>query len=242
MVAYGVSTATRAWAEANTSGRVVRVRRLRGGITSEVHLLVVDLRDGVRKSVVLRQWAGVPAAQRADVLAHESRVLQLLEATSIPAPRLIAVSDGAMTDGVAALLMTRVPGQVDLAPVDPDRWVRQMAQMLCAIQQLGFSFPTYEPSPRGHPEDVPRWVERPELWRKALAILQLPPPSTPPCFTHSDFQHFNVLWSRDRLSGVVDWVHPVVSSPDLDVGHCRLNLTILHGLSACRDLPARLRS
>ena len=38
------------------------------------------------------------------------------------------------------------------------------------------------------------------------------------------------MWNRGRLSGVVDWVFPVRSSPDLDVAHCRLNLTILYGL------------
>jgi aminoglycoside phosphotransferase (APT) family kinase protein len=172
----------------------------------------------------------MPASERADALAREAEVLRLLEGTAIPAPRPIAVSDGAATGGVAALLMTRVPGRIDLSPSDPRAWIRQMAETLCAIQQLDFAFPSYEPSKRRSPDDLPVWAERPKIWREALEILQRPPPPTSQCFTHGDFQHFNLLWSRRRLSGVVDRVYPVRSSPDLDVGHCALNLTILYGV------------
>ena len=46
--------------------------------------------------------------------------------------------------------------------------------------------------------------------------------------THGDYQHFNVLWSRGRLSALVDWSQAGIASPDLDVGHCRLNLAVLY--------------
>src|SRR5215207_9828717 len=34
-------------------------------------------------------------------------------------------------------------------------------------------------------------------------------------------------WSPDRLTGVVDWIEACVGPPEIDVGHCRLNLTVL---------------
>ncbi len=71
--------------------------------------------------------------------------------------------------------------------------------------------------------------EQPKLWRAALALLQHHPPRQPWGFTHADFQPFNLLWSRHKLTGIVDWAYQCVTSPDLDVGHCRLNLTILYG-------------
>lgn len=156
-------------------------------------------------------------------------MLRLLEPTPVPAPVLLAVSDGAATDGTAALLMSRVPGRIDLSPRDPSGWVRQMAEALAEVQSLDFDFPIYEPAPRPLPDaDLPWWTT-PSVWRAALEALQSPAPATPRCFTHGDYQHFNLLWSRGQLTGVVDWVRPVASSPDLDVGHCRLNLTILFG-------------
>jgi aminoglycoside phosphotransferase (APT) family kinase protein len=48
-------------------------------------------------------------------------------------------------------------------------------------------------------------------------------------FIHGDFQHFNVLWSRGRLSGVVDWCSAASGPPDIDTGHCQLNLAVLFG-------------
>ncbi len=220
---------TRRWVEVQTGGRVTAAKRLVGGITSSVHRLTITVRSGQRQSVVLRRWAGVEPETRADVLAREARVLRLLEATDVPAPVLLGVSDGTETNGTAAVLMTRVPGRVDLSPDDPEVWLRQMAEVLAKIQDLDFDFPIYEPSPRRDPGDVPEWVEGPEIWRRALTVLGSPPPEYQRSFTHGDFQHFNLLWSKGRLTGVVDWAFPTVTSPDLDVGHCRLNLAILFG-------------
>jgi aminoglycoside phosphotransferase (APT) family kinase protein len=53
------------------------------------------------------------------------------------------------------------------------------------------------------------------------------PPAGATVFAHGDYQHFNVLWSRGRLRAIVDWSGARIGSPDLDVGHCRLNLAVL---------------
>jgi aminoglycoside phosphotransferase (APT) family kinase protein len=228
-VGSGVPADTKAWVERQVGGRVVRAERLRGGITSSVHALHVEAPSGARTSVVLRRWTDAPPPYQADALDREARVLRLLEPTPVAAPVLLGTSDGADTDGTVALLMSRLPGRIDLAPRDPAGWVRQMARALAELQALGFAFPTYKPTPMPVPEvDLPWWTT-PSIWRAALEALRAPAPTTPLCFTHGDYQHFNLLWSRGKLSGIVDWAHPVVSSPDLDVGHCRLNLTILFG-------------
>ena len=215
--------------EEQVGGRVVRADRLRGGITSSVHALSLELPGGARTSVVLRRWTDAASPDHADALARESRALRLLEPTPVPAPALLGLSEGAETDGTPALLMRRVPGRMDLSPRDPSGWVGQMAAALAEVQSLAFDFPVYEPMPRPVPdEDLPWWTT-PAVWRAALEALQSPAPATPRCFTHGDFQHYNLLWSRRRLTGVVDWVESAVSAPDHDVGHCRLNLTILFG-------------
>jgi aminoglycoside phosphotransferase (APT) family kinase protein len=169
-------------------------------------------------------------------MAREPRVLRLLEGAPVPAPVLLGVSDGAATDGTAAVLMTRVPGRVDLAPRDPAGWVRQMATALAEVHSLAFDLPAYVPRPRPTPDADPPWWTTPAIWRAALEVLRSPPPTTPQCFTHGDYQHFNLLWSRGRLTGVVDWVQAATSAPDLDVGHCRLNLTILYGWERAEQL------
>ena len=61
-------------------------------------------------------------------------------------------------------------------------------------------------------------------------------------FTHGDYQHFNVLWSRGRLSALVDWSSACVAPADLDVGHCRLNLAVLFSPEVAEDFRRAVRS
>lgn len=220
---------TRRWVEVQTRGRVTAARRLIGGITSSVHRLTITAPSGQRRTVVLRRWSAAVPWGHADDVAREARVLRLLEGTDVPAPALLGVSDGSETNGTPAVLMSRVPGRMELAPTDPEAWLRQMADMLAKIQELDLEVPRYEPRPRPDPDDIPGWVEQRDVWHAAFTVLRSPPPEHPLRLTHADYQHFNLLWSRGRLTGVVDWVSPAVTSPDLDVGHCRLNLAVLFG-------------
>ena len=70
-------------------------------------------------------------------------------------------------------------------------------------------------------------ASRPDIWRAAIALVADDRPPTPTCFIHRDYQHFNLLWAREQLTGVVDWVQASIGPPDVDIGHCRLNLTLL---------------
>lgn len=223
-----ISPVVHEWVAKELGGRIVAGRRLTGGITSVVHRLSVDGPSTGTRTVVLRQWPeGKP-----DSIESESKVLRLLGPTPIPAPVLLAASTGTETAGTPCLVMTRMPGRLDLAPTDWDSWVRQMAAMLASIQDLGFyaGFPVYDPSPRPSPEDIPPWASDPQVWHDAFTVLQQPSRGDAYAFTHADFQHFNVLWSRGKLTGIVDWVAPHVTSPDLDPAHCRLHLVLLHGV------------
>ncbi len=59
-------------------------------------------------------------AEETDLAEKEARNLQLLERKGIAAPRLVAVDvDGSACD-VPAVLMTRLPGHLELAPKDVD--------------------------------------------------------------------------------------------------------------------------
>jgi aminoglycoside phosphotransferase (APT) family kinase protein len=225
---------TLAWVE-RTLGRGTRVvgwRRLTGGITSSIHRLTVE-RNGRRGLYVLRRW--VPDAERpqdtAGAVASETAVLAALERTDVPAPRVIGSTTDAGHAG-PAVLMTRVPGHVHLMPADRDRWLQQAAHMLTRIHALDIEARPFEPwiDPRGL-SPIPD-ASRHDIWREAIALATTAPPPTPTRFIHRDYQHFNLLWSRERLTGVVDWVQASVGPPDIDVGHFRLNLTLLFSADA----------
>jgi aminoglycoside phosphotransferase (APT) family kinase protein len=144
----------------------------------------------------------------------------------VPAPHLVA-STGDVAAGGPALLMTRVPGRMVLMPIDRERWLRQMAQMLARIHELGATGAGFESWLDASKLTPPADASRVDIWREAFALVAEQRLATRTCFIHRDYQHFNLLWSRERLTGVVDWGGAGVGPPDVDVGHCRLNLTLL---------------
>lgn len=211
--------------------RVVSWRRLTGGITSSVHRLRVQSSNAAQ-SVVLRRWLTTDEEQARwarDDVAREAEVLRALEKVDLATPRLIAVSRGDEPDGAGtpALLMTCLPGQIFLAPADPDRWLGQMAAALARIHQAAIDAARW--NRWGDPSSlrVPEWSAHPRAWKAAIAIANEPPPEPTARFIHRDYQHYNMLWSRQRLTGIVDWPNACVGPPEIDVGHCRLNLAVL---------------
>jgi aminoglycoside phosphotransferase (APT) family kinase protein len=218
-----------AWVERiiGPGARVVGWRRLTGGITSLVHRLTVE-HNGRRGLFVLRRWE--PDAEYKDwvlgAVATETAILTALERSDVPAPRLID-STTDVAHGGPAVLMTRVPGRVYLMPHDRERWLRQMAHTLARIHALDITASPFESWLNRGRLSPPPDASRPDIWREAIALVAEDREPTTTCFIHRDYQHFNLLWSRELLTGVVDWVGASVGPPEVDVGHCRLNLTIL---------------
>jgi aminoglycoside phosphotransferase (APT) family kinase protein len=192
-----------------------------------VHRLLVE-RNGRREQHVLRWW--VPDGEWKEWIARavpmETAVLAKLEGSGIPAPRVIGSTTDAALGG-PAVLMTRVPGKMLLMPRDREHWLRQMAQMLARIHALAIDGKPFESwLDRGQLAPPPD-ASRPKVWKDAIALVAGERAPTRTCFVHRDYQHFNMLWSRERLTGVVDWIEACIGPPEIDVGHCRLNLTVL---------------
>ena len=203
-----------------------------GGITSTVHRLAVRLRDGTSRQVVLKRYTDPDWGEVQAMVENEATALVAVEATEVPAPRLLgASSDGAGTEGVPSLLMTRAPGRVWLTPDDPDDWIRQLATVLPSLHAGAADV---GPPVLRDPDaiTVPASARRPDVWAAARRVLATQPPPGDEVLVHGDFQHFNVLWSRGRLSALVDWSSAQIAPPDVDVGHCRLNLAVLYSVEA----------
>lgn len=246
-----------AWVEraVGTGAVVTGGRRMFGGITSSVHRLSVRTARGTTQ-VVLKRFTEphVSSAGRASTdldpvntrlaevwadaettVLNEATAIAAVEGTGVPAPHLLGVSpDGADTDGAPSLLMTRVAGRVWLTPPDLDAWVRQLAALLPTLHAGtadGWAHQRRDPDRLV----VPGSARRPDVWAAARNLIATEPPDSELVRTHGDYQHFNVLWSRGRLSGLVDWSSSRIAPPDLDVGHCRLNLAVLFTPKVAED-------
>jgi aminoglycoside phosphotransferase (APT) family kinase protein len=199
-----------------------------GGVTSAVHRLTVEGQSGTRLFVVLRQYEqdGQPVMH---LVEREAGILRDANAAGLAAPSLLAYSPGgADAGGRPSVLMSRLRGHLSLAPADPDDWLRQMAAMAAAIHNAQVAAPAFERWIDPEAPAVPASAVRPDLWRAAFKVLRSPHHGGATCFIHRDFQHFNLLWARGRLTGVVDWSVASLGPPEIDVGHCRLNLAVLY--------------
>jgi len=221
--------------ELGPGARVVRARPLRGGVASFVHDVTLA-RGESTMHVILRRYAE-GMQERGRLVAQEAEILQGLANTGIATPRLLAADPTGERAGEPALLMTKLPGKVLLTPVDMPAWLRQLAVQLCAIHDLPpvgeeFDGRVFGPARREAP-----WSARPDLWARAVDVVAAGMPEPSRHRTHGDYQLFNILWSRGRISGVLDWVWSRSGPFEIDVGHCRLNLAVLHSA----DVAERFR-
>src|SRR3954465_6159602 len=112
-----------AWVSASMGqgSRVVGYRRLSGGVSSAVHRVTVE-RGGARTFIVLRQYPGGLGLDKS--LRREITNLGVVSQSGLPVPRLLdADVAGDETGGAPSLLMTRLPGHVDLDPKQPESWM-----------------------------------------------------------------------------------------------------------------------
>jgi aminoglycoside phosphotransferase len=222
------SSQTLDWVGRVAGARVVAWRRMTGGITSTVHRLTIEQR-GRRDVLVLRQYEHADH-DTATLIRDEAATLRAVHEAGLPAPELMAAdADGCEAGGHPAVLMTRLPGRLNLTPADPEDWLRQIAATAARIHDARIAAPPFRARIDAPDPVIPASATRPAVWEAAFGVLgqQAPEPAT--CFIHRDLQHFNLLWRRGRLTGIVDWATSCIGPADFDAGHCRLNLAVLFG-------------
>lgn len=214
---------------------VTSVRRLTGGVTSAMHAISVADAQGRHHRCVLRRWVSDHANDGPQRVLREARILEELEGTDIPAPRLLGTDASGDECQESALLMSYVDGRMELTPKNPRDWLVQIASMLVRIHESEIEAPVAESWLNRERLVVPEWTRRPDLWREAFSLIEESAPVSKPCFIHHDYQQFNLLWQRGRLANVVDWVWGSSGSPGMDVSHTRLNLSVLYSSELAQE-------
>jgi aminoglycoside phosphotransferase (APT) family kinase protein len=233
-----------AWAGAALGGTVVSATALRGGMSSAVHLLEVDLSGGATKKVVLRRYVRPEVTEEEpDIAEREARILRLTVGVRVPTPVFVDVDPDGSKAGVPALLMSYVPGRVEWWPTEVEPWLVRLAELLPEIHATPLTSDEGTPalsvfSPYCQSNYVPPdWARWPDVWERAFEIFHGPVPELERTFIHRDFHPGNVLWRRGSVTGVVDWQSACVGPPSIDVGHCRTNL-FRYGLEAADRFTA----
>jgi aminoglycoside phosphotransferase (APT) family kinase protein len=242
-----VPTAALTWAAAaiGSGARVRQSQALAGGASSAVHGLSVEEAGGRTHELVLRRFVRLEwLAEEPDLAEREATALRLLSRAGLPTPRLVAVDPDGATVGAPAVLMTRLPGHIEWDPPVVEEFLRALVEPLPAIHATaipaGVSVPDYRPY-RLEMHRAPVWASRPDVWLRAIEVVQGPVPEGERAFIHRDYHPGNVLWRAGQVSGLVDWVNASVGSPWADVGHFRVNIASELGQEAADGFLARYR-
>lgn len=215
--------------------------QLPGATTSAVFLLQ-DSRDPYAQRFVLR----VPThagwlVEAPDLAEHEAAALEEAHQAGLPAPRLIAYAASDTGFGVPVVLMSCLPGAIELRPANLHEWLGALARQLASIhrhpaQKLAWRFNSWVDMVNLAP---PTWTTVPHVWERAIELWCGAVPAYRPVFIHRDYHPANILWQHGAISGIVDWSSACRGPAGVDVAHCRTNLTLMHGLDIADRFLAR---
>jgi len=216
-----------AWAGQVLGRPVSGVTQLTGGMTSRMLRLSHDTGDdSVLRLITEEPWR----RDGAELARREATTQQTLVASPVPAPRSLALDAHGRQAGHAAHLMSWLPGERDAMRGDPAA-LRAMAELLGEIHEV-----RVQPMPREFQSwslpskwVVPDWSDASGTWRRAFDVLAAGDPPWEPCFLQRDFGPHNLLWTGDRITGVVDWVETSTGPAWLDVAHGASNLALRNG-------------
>jgi aminoglycoside phosphotransferase (APT) family kinase protein len=168
-------------------GAVVQSARLLDGATSSaVYSLIVShqqyLLELVLRLFTNKEWL----TDEPDLARQEADSLLLAQQLDVPVPELVAVDVDGRFCHYPAILMTRLPGKVQLNPTNLHDWLEKLAATLIKIHVLpADDFPwRYYSWLNPHNFHVPSWAQSPPLWQKAIDIVSQPAPDEPRMVTY----------------------------------------------------------
>lgn len=215
----------------SAGSRPVRTKRLGGGLGSSTHAVDLETRSGSVLKLVLKRFA--TKESRSWCLLEWER-LQFAQTLDVVSPEPVAVDADGSWFGSPALVMSRLEGRPHLSPTELDPWLEDIASALIAIQ----SAPT-RPVPaalrRKHMAsgwEPPPGLKRSPLVDQALEKIERDLPhalKAKKAVGHGDFHPGNLVWTKGRLSGIVDWSSTRVGPLAYEVAYMRADLCILHG-------------
>jgi aminoglycoside phosphotransferase (APT) family kinase protein len=220
----------------------VFARRLGGGIGTASSMVRLRTRSGRTTDVVLKRYP----ERGPDPVAEWKRLTYAMR-LPVPTPEPIALDLEGRWFGVPALVMSKLPGRPYVAPSRLDTWLDEIARTQFAIHSAGMSrLPVTMRVPLSRtPYAPPQGLRRTTLVREAMEYIT-------PRYTrakqrdlvvaHGDAHPGNLLWSRGRISGVLDWAHARTFPRARELSYTRVEIAVLVDHDAADDYLDRYES
>ncbi len=218
--------------------RVLRTRRLPGGLSCRMDVLEVECADGAPCKYTLRRFVTGHRRSTPEWVAREFEVLRLVERAAIPAPRPVLLDADGEVFGVPAIVLSYLRGRPLFAQGHIAGWVGGLAAALRTVHAATPDrYDLSQLEVRG-PEKVREQIEK---FREASAdhpiirdVVKISESAgdhvdfSERVLIHDDFWPGNTVWYRGHLQGIVDWSSAKAGDPREDVAQCRVDLMFSH--------------
>ncbi|HXK18265.1 MAG TPA: phosphotransferase [Polyangiaceae bacterium] len=205
------------------------VTRLRGGMAASTHLIESGVGTAKQRAMVLRRFVR-PRTPGWPPIEQELAALAAVADCRLPyeTPRVLGFDLDGSACGHPALLLTRVPGLLNLSPAGSHERASALGR---ALAQL------HEARPRVPSELLPFEITLSQAaadgdainWRRVRELLTTLRASADE-LVHGDFHLGNALFENDTLTALLDFTCARRGPWQSDVGYCRCDLSLLFGL------------
>ena len=202
-------------------------RILEGGVSSEVYLIAVESKKGEEK-IVLRTEGGPPAENS---IKTEYLLLEKLHQTKVPCAKPIHLDHSKEILDKDFMLMTYLEGTIEIPKIKNFGFLNKMVGILKKIHNVDTKILPTLPCRFDPTYDLFEFLPNARINKELKAILKGYDTSYSgkPVLLHGDFWPGNILWTKDEISGVLDWEYAAIGDPVSDLAVASLELKYDYG-------------
>lgn len=202
-------------------------RILEGGVSSEVFLITVESKNGEEK-IVLRTEGGPPAENS---IKTEYLLLEKLHQTKVPCAKPIHLDHSKEILDKDFMLMTYLEGTIEIPKIKNFGFLNKMVGILKNIHNVDTKILPTLPCRFDPTYDLFEFLPNARINKELKAILKGYDTSYSgkPVLLHGDFWPGNILWTKDEISGVLDWEYAAIGDPVSDLAVASLELKYDYG-------------
>ena len=202
-------------------------RILEGGVSSEVFLITVESKKGEEK-IVLRTEGGPPAENS---IKTEYLLLEKLHQTKVPCAKPIHLDHSKEILDKDFMLMTYLEGTIEIPKIKNFGFLNKMVGILKNIHNVDTKILPTLPCRFDPTYDLFEFLPNARINKELKAILKGYDTSYSgkPVLLHGDFWQGNILWTKDEISGVLDWEYAAIGDPVSDLAVASLELKYDYG-------------
>jgi aminoglycoside phosphotransferase (APT) family kinase protein len=231
--------------------RLLRAWPLKGGVSAQVTALEVERPGGQTIRLVVRQHGAADLRYNPQIAADEFRLLRLLEAERLPAPRPYHLDQSGELFTTPVIVIEYIEGAPEFAPASLDDYLADFAEQLARIHEVDvaahdlsflpeqaarFRRVVRERSPAGAQSDDERRIC--DTLEAAWPLAQ----GNRPALLHGDYWPGNLIWNNGRLAAIIDWEDAALGDRLADLANSRLEIMLFFGAEAMQQLTERYQS